>query len=116
MTDGVSIPTRLRRIIGQFPPISPDDATVPTQFEQLKDSIGQHDEFESVVVCEGPWPTERITMQHRVFGPLPTVHRWYERIGLDGLRLRPDLLSIIGHRRNRVLVELNSIIAPYSRK
>src|SRR6476659_8545387 len=101
MADAVAVPTRLRRIIGQFPPISPYDATVSTQFEQLKDSVGQHDELESVVVREGPRPTERVTMQHRVFGTLTTVHGWYQRVGLYGLRLRPDLLSIIRHRRHR---------------
>src|ERR1051326_2227879 len=89
---------------------------VPAPFEHLDNAIGQHDEFESVVVSERTWPTQGITVQHRILGTLTAVQWRNCRMGLYGLRGFPEFRAIRRHRWNGLHVQVDPVVSPHSRQ
>src|SRR4051812_22366339 len=67
MSDSPSHPARLGWVFRKFAPICPNGAPGVAPFDELQDSVGERDEFESVVIMQPAWPTQRITFQHTVF-------------------------------------------------
>src|SRR5438105_1226126 len=67
MSDGISHPPWLRRILRKFTAVGPDRSPRMAPFDKLQHAIRQYHEFNSIVVAEPARPTQWIAFQHAVF-------------------------------------------------